>query len=219
MSNRTDTLIARNGSTRRPQPFAPPAPRRFTVAEYYKMAEMGVLSDDQRVELIEGEIIVMSPQGPKHAASGSRASDFLKRLLAEQAIVRVQCPIHLDDFSEPEPDIVVALPNEDYYSEYHPTPKEILMVMEVSYSTLAFDRARKSRIYAEAGIQQYCLLNVRNRELEDYRQPSKDGYRSKQTYTASEAFTLAAFPDLSIKVADLLPPLRRGAGRVARRIK
>ncbi|MGH9801487.1 MAG: Uma2 family endonuclease, partial [Blastocatellia bacterium] len=128
-----------------------------------------------------------------------------------KVIVRTQMPIHLDDMSEPEPDIVVALPDEDYYSDHHPTPPEVLLVMEVSYSSLEFDRARKSPVYAKAGIRQYCLLNLRSRELEDYRQPDKDGYRSKQTYAENENFDLAAFPQTSIKVADLLPPLKRAS--------
>jgi Uma2 family endonuclease len=185
-----------------------PRLRKFTVKEYYKMAEAGVLREDERVELIEGEIIKMSPQGPKHASSGSRAGEWFLRNLMDRVIVRMQLPVHLDDNSEPEPDIVLALPNESYYSDHHPTPKEILMIMEVSDSTLAFDRARKSRIYAQAGITQYCLLNLQTRELEDYRQPGRDGYRSKQTYSESESFKLAAFPQVAVKVADLLPPVK-----------
>jgi Uma2 family endonuclease len=185
-----------------------PAPRRFTVGEYYKMAEAGVLRENERVELIEGEIIVMSPQGPKHASSSSRATEWFILNFTGRFAVRAQMPIHLDDSSEPEPDIVLALPDENYYSDHHPTPKEILLVMEVSDSTLEFDRVRKSHTYAKAGIRQYCVLNLKTRELEDYRAPGKDGYRSKQTYTAGESFTLAAFPKISVKVAELLPPVK-----------
>lgn len=208
MATANNAKSRRNGAVENISADLPPAQRRFTVDEYYKMAEAGVLREHERLELIEGEIIVMSPQGPQHASGGSRASDHLKDLLGNRAIVRVQCPIHLDDASEPEPDIAVALPDENYYSDHHPTPKEILMVMEVSESTLEFDRVRKSRTYAKARIHQYCLLNLKTRELEDYRDPGKDGYRSKQTYSAGENFNLAAFPKVSIAVAELLPPLK-----------
>ena len=172
------------------------------------MAEMGVLRPDEKVELLEGEIVVMSPQGSRHAAGGSRAGDVFRALLGLRAIVREQYPIHLDELSEPEPDIVLALPDENYYEDHHPTPEEILLVMEVSDSSLEIDRVRKQRLYASAGIRQYCLLNLKTQELEDHRQPSADGYRSKQTYTRSESFTLAAFPDIQVSVGALLPRRR-----------
>lgn len=186
-----------------------PATRRFTVEEVYKMAATGILPEDERIELIEGEIIVMGKQGPQHASSSSRTGDYLVSLVGRRGIVRQQLPIRLDDWSEPEPDIAIVLPDEDYYSDHHPTPDEVLLVIEISDSTLLFDRDRKSRIYAKAGIRQYCLLNLNARELEDYRQPSADGYRSKQTYAEGQSFNLVAFPKISIKVADLLPPLKQ----------
>jgi Uma2 family endonuclease len=172
------------------------------------MTEAGILPEEERIELIEGEIIVMGKQGPQHAASSSRIDDFLRRLLGRRALVRFQLPLRLDDLSEPEPDIAVVLPDEDYYSDHHPTPAETLLVLEVADSTLRLDRVRKSRVYAEAGIRQYCILNLKARELEDQRQPSPNGYRSKRVYTEGESFTLAAFPDISINVRDLLPSLK-----------
>lgn len=196
-----------NGSTNGSASVA--GQRRFTVAEYYQMAEVGLLRPDERTELLEGEIIVMSPQGSKHAAGGSRTGDIFRALLGTRVIVREQYPIHLDDESEPEPDVVIALPDENYYEDHHPTPEEILLVLEVSDSSLEIDRVRKQRLYAKAGIRQYCLLNIQTHELEDYRQPSADGYRSKQTYARTEAFTLAAFPALQVLVADLLPKRER----------
>lgn len=209
MSARINSQTLRKRPAQLLEEAGQPVPRRFTVEEYYKMVEAGVLHEGERVELIEGEIIVMSPQGSKHASSASRAAEWFFLNFASRCCVRIQAPIHLDDLSEPEPDIVLAVTSEDYYSDHHPIPSEILMVMEVSYSTLDFDRKRKSRIYAQAGIRQYCLLNLNARELEDYRQPSADGYRSKQTYAEDQSFNLMAFPKISIKVADLLPPLKR----------
>ena len=179
--------------------------RLFTVEEYYKMAEMGVLRPDERTELLEGEIVAMSPQGSRHAAGGSRTGDIFRTLLGARVIVREQYPIHLDDESEPEPDVVIAMPDENYYEDHHPTPDEILLVLEVSDSSLELDRVYKQRLYAQAEIRQYCVLNLQTQELEDYRQPSPDGYRSKQTYARTESLSLVAFPSLQILVADLFP--------------
>jgi Uma2 family endonuclease len=180
-------------------------PRRFNVEEYYQMAEIGLLQPDERVELIEGEIVLMSPQGPQHASSNTRAMRWFVQHLGHCAEVRIQAPIRLNDESEPEPDVVLALVDADGYHDHHPTPREILLVLEVSFSSLEFDRVRKKRMYAQAGIRQYCVLNLQARELEDYRQPSADGYRSMQTYGETDEFTLAAFPEITVSVADLLP--------------
>ncbi|MEK7829526.1 MAG: Uma2 family endonuclease, partial [Acidobacteriota bacterium] len=151
-------------------------------------------------------------------SSSSRINDYLRELLGDRAMVRFQLPIRLDDSSEPEPDIAIVLPDGDYYSDHHPTPSETLFVLEVSDSTLQLDRVRKSRVYAKAGIRQFCILNLKARELEDHRQPDQNGYRSKQTYTIDESFTLVAFPDISLNVADLLPSLRR-VGKLNRKSK
>jgi Uma2 family endonuclease len=185
-----------------------PARRRFTVAEYYQMAEAGILRPDERVELIRGEIRVMCPQGPVHAAGGSRADRWFIQQLGDRALVRIQRPIHLSDDSEPEPDLVLAVYEEEEYTEHHPTPPELLLVLEVSDSTLRYDRSEKALLYAQAGIIEYCVLNLKARELEDYRDPSPEGYRSKLTYTAAQSFNLVAFPDVAIPVNALLPPVK-----------
>jgi len=178
---------------------------RFTVKDYYRMLEAGILTKDDRVELINGEIRTMSPKGPKHSSGNTRANRRFTGLLGDRAIIRIQDPIHLDDYSEPEPDVVLAIPVEGEYDDHHPTPEEILLVLEVADSSLFFDREEKSLLYAQAGIKQYCVLNLRDRELEDYRNPGADGYRSKETYTAEQSFNLAAFPDIFVKVNELLP--------------
>jgi len=193
------------------------SPYRFTVKDYYRMLEAGILTEDDRVELIRGEIRTMSPKGIKHSSGNDRANRYFTKLLGDRAMIRIQNPIHLDDHSEPEPDVVLAVPTEDDYDYHHPTPPEILMALEVADSSLFFDREEKSLLYAEAGIQQYCILNLRNRELEDYRNPGPDGYRSKQTYTANQSFTLVAFPDIPVEVNTLLP--RQGKAGNQRRKK
>ena len=184
-------------------------PRRFTVQEYYQMAEIGLLQPDERVELIEGEIILMSPQGPQHASSNQRATRWFTQKLSVRAVVRIQLPVRLSELSEPEPDVALAVLDADEYGDHHPTPKEILFILEISFSSLELDRVYKKRLYAQAGIRQYCVLNLLTRELEDYRQPSAAGYRSQQTLTERESFTLAAFPDVEVNVSDLLPLRKR----------
>lgn len=183
-----------------------PSARLFTVREYYHLAEVGIFNPDERVELIKGEILVMSPQGPRHASATTRANNTFGRLLGESVVVRTQAPIHIDKHSEPEPDVTLAIPDLNEYSDHHPAPKEILFVMEISEATLDYDRTTKSRLYAKAGIIQYCILNIKTRELEDYRSPGPAGFRSKKTYKANKSFSLVAFPDVRIKVSDLLPP-------------
>jgi Uma2 family endonuclease len=180
--------------------------RKFTVAEYSLMGETGILHPDERVELLEGEIQKMSPKGPKHSSSTMRADNCFRKHLGDRVMVRVQEPIVISKHSEPEPDVVLAIPNDKDYADHHPTPQEVLLVLEISDTTLAKDRIIKARLYAQAGVIQSCILNVNSRELEDYRDPDQSGYRTKHTYKADESFTLVAFPDIRIAVSDLLPP-------------
>lgn len=170
------------------------------------MIEHGILTEYDRVELLNGLLINTMTKGSLHASANSRANRLFSRLLGEQVMVRIQDPIQLDDYSEPEPDLVLAAPDEQDYATRHPTPAEIFLVLEVSDSTLLYDRDDKGAAYARAGLRQFVLLNIRGRTVEDYREPDADGYRSKQTYTAGQSFNLVAFPDIIINVSDLLPP-------------
>jgi Uma2 family endonuclease len=183
-----------------------PKVRLFTVKEYDAMIEQGILTANDRVELLNGVIIEQMPKGPKHASLNDDIGDFFKETLGAQVVIRYQNPIALNDFSEPEPDLVLATPPRAKYRSHHPAPDEILLVIEVSDSTLSLDRNTKSVAYAQAGIRQYLLFNVAERAIEDYRDPAPDGYRTKQTHTAGNSFKLVAFPELNINPADLLPP-------------
>ena len=120
-------------------------------------------------------------------------------------IVRNRNPIWLDEYSEPEPDIVLAVFKEDEYENSHPRPEEIYLIPEVSDSTLGYDRDTKGDAYARAGIRQYLVLNVQDKTLEDYREPGADGFQSKQTLRAGQEFNLVAFPELILNVSDFLP--------------
>jgi Uma2 family endonuclease len=194
--------------TPRPQTFNGPGPkvRLFTVKEYDFMIEQGILTTNDRVELLNGVIIEQMPKGPKHASLNDDIGDFFKEMLGAQVVVRNQNPVLLNEFSEPEPDIVLALPPRAKYRLQHPTADEILLVIEVSDTTLSLDRNAKAVAYAQAGIPQYLLFNVADHTIEDYRDPAPDGYRTKQTHTTGKSFNLVSFPELNINAADLLPP-------------
>ena len=180
--------------------------RLFTVAEYYKIAAAGILRPEERVELIEGRILTMSPKGIMHAACNDKASEYLSKVLGNRVIVRNQNPVNLGDDTEPEPDLVLVAPQDRRYFDHHPIASEILLILEIADSSLEYDRHMKSLLYAKAGIMQYCLLSLQSRELEDYRDPSADGYRSKQTYRSDQSFNLVGFTDMAIPVSELLPP-------------
>lgn len=147
----------------------------------------------------------MAAKSLRHVAGVRRVSKVLSSLLGAQVFISTQDPIQIGTISEPEPDVVVAVPSVTDYEDHHPTPPEILLIVEVAETSVAVDRQRKLPLYAQAGIQQFCILNLRGNELEDYRDPTPEGYRSKQTYTAQQSFGLVAFPEIQIKVVELIP--------------
>jgi Uma2 family endonuclease len=178
-------------------------PHLITVAEYDRMIELGIYTENDRIELLNGEIIELMPKGPKHTSANSRLVRFFIRLFSEKVIVRSQDPIWLDGVSEPEPDLVLAKWNETEYAEGHPTPADIFLIMEISDTTLAYDRETKAKAYSRNGIQQYLLLNLQNETLEEYREPSEDGYQFKCTLRKGDSLNLTAFPEVEIKIDDL----------------
>lgn len=179
--------------------------RQITTQEYDLMIESGVFDETDLIELLNGVIIEKMPKGTKHATLNDIiATRFIKHL-SEKVCVRNQNPIWLDDFSEPEPDIVLAKPPFEKYFENHPTPEDIFLILEIADSTVGYDRDTKGLAYARAGIKHYILLNVQEKTLEDYREPGADGFQSKQTYRAGESFNLVAFPEISFEAKDFLP--------------
>lgn len=181
-------------------------PRLLRVEDYDRMIESGVFDEDERIELWNGVLVKMSPKGIKHRNATTKTTDYFYEYLREKSLIQVQDPIRLDDFSEPEPDVVLAETPLSRYIQRHPTPEDIFLVIEIAESSIEIDR-RKAFKYAQNGIRQYLILNLNTNEIEDYREPSEDGYRFKKTYTENESFNLVAFPDVEINVQDLLPPL------------
>jgi Uma2 family endonuclease len=179
--------------------------RQITVEEYDLMIESGVFDKDEHIELLNGVIVEKMPKGTKYSAATDRIARVFYRHFGDSVFIRNQNPIWLDEFSEPEPDIVIAVPKADEYEDSHPVPEEIFLVMEVSDSTLGYDRNTKGEAYSQAGIRQYLLLNVQEKTIEDYSEPSADGFQSKKTYRAGQNFSLVSFPEKSFAVSDFLP--------------
>ena len=179
-------------------------PRRFNVTEYYQMAEAGILKPDDRVELIEGEIIKMSPIGSPHAACVSRLVRFLPRAIGETAILSVKNPVRLDDFSEPVPDIALPKPRQDYYAARQPLPADALLVVEVADRSLLKDRNIKVPLYARAGITEVWLVNIPKETIEVYSESHNGKYRKCQKYKRGETVASQTVKGLSLTVNEIL---------------
>jgi Uma2 family endonuclease len=179
--------------------------RLWTVDEYHRMIEAGILTSKDRVELLEGQIIQMSPQRPPHAATTQRASDYLKALLTDRAHVRSQLPITLST-SEPEPDIAVVRIDPGAYGNHHPTPNEILLLIEVAHTTLESDRQEKAPIYARANIADYWILDISTHQVYIFRNPSNESYQSQIILNENAALAPLAFPEIEIPFSELFLP-------------
>ena len=178
--------------------------RRFSVAEYRKMVQAGILKEDDRVELIEGEIIEMVPIGPRHAVCVDRLSQALQRLLAERAVVRTQGPVSLDTYSEPQPDLALFRPPLVRYTESHPGAEDLFLVIEVADTSVEEDRARKIPTYGRAGIREAWLVDLAAQSIDVYRVPGPNGYQSARRVGRGGVLTPEAFPDIRLPVDDIL---------------
>ncbi len=183
-------------------------PRRWTREEYYRLGDAGFF-DDERVELLDGEIWALPPQKTPHFSAIRRATDVLEELFGEGFEFRQQAPMTLDDGTEPEPDILVVPGSWQDYEDHHPTPPEVRLLVEVSDSTLAKDRGKKAEDYARAGIAEYWIINLVDAQLEVCREPavfqSGYGYKIRQVLLAGDSITPLFAPNASVAVADLLP--------------
>jgi Uma2 family endonuclease len=174
--------------------------RPITTADYHRMAEAGILAADESVELIAGQIIQKMPKGPIHSALCKRIEKLIERLLGDQALVRLQDPIQLDIYSEPEPNIAVVRANVNFYADAHPIPSEVYLIIEISDSTVERDLSAKADLYAAAGIADYWVVNVKSQQLHVFREPQCDGYQRQTILKAQQSVSLLAFPDCAIAV-------------------
>jgi len=180
-----------------------PQTHRFSVADFYRMAEAGILRDDQRVELIDGEIKDMMPIGEFHAT----VVDILNGLFGDQRRaryqLRIQNPLQLDEHGLIQPDVALLHPRHDYYRSAAPLAGETYTVIEVADSSLAYDKHEKLPRYAQAGIAEAWIVNVPDRQVEVYREPAGLAYGSVAILSSGQSASPAAFPDISIPVAEL----------------
>jgi Uma2 family endonuclease len=170
----------------------------FTVEDYHQMGEAG-LFEGERVELIYGKIIDLSPAKSDHAGIVKRINNILRKLLDKNYIIGVQDPIHIDDHSEPEPDVAILRFRKDYYTESHPTPKETLIVIEVANSSLEKDQKVKLPLYAEAGIPELWIVNLKDNQLEQYREPIDKGYSSVRILRAGDTLENEVVGSLAVE--------------------
>jgi len=182
-------------------------PRRhpISVDDYYRMAAAGILREDSRVELIEGAIIDMTPIGRSHAGTVNYLNDAFSQSLRRRAIVSVQHPIRLGEFSEPQPDLALLRPREDFYRGGHPEAANIFLVVEVADTSLRYDRDVKMPLYARHGIVEAWLVDVTNGRLETFRDPGTDGYRDIRSATFLDRVALLALPEIELNLSDLFP--------------
>ena len=188
-----------------PEPLTPHR-YRLTVAEYHRLGENGIFDEDFRVELIEGDLIAMPPIGEQHASKTRLLNRLFSLQVGDTAIVDVQNPVALDVHSEPQPDMVLLKPRPDFYASAHPGPEDVLLLIEVSDSTLRYDRDIKVPLYAKAGIPEVWLLDVTGQRLEIYRRPSLEGYREIHYPAPTESIAPVLLPELILSVASLFVP-------------
>jgi len=180
------------------------AKRWFSVDEYYRMAEAGILREDDRVELIEGEIVQTSPIGSRHASCVGRLTEIFGRLAAGKAIVWVQNPVLIDEYSEPLPDVTLLKRREDFYAKGHPKASDVLLLIEVADTSVEYDRSIKLPLYARAGIAEVWLVNLPQETIEIYRQPLDKTYREFRLAKRGESLEAEAISGLVLEADSVL---------------
>ena len=184
--------------------------KRFSIAEYHRLGELGFFAPDDRIDLIRGEIIIMAAKGRLHSVCNSLLVEELIILLARRARLRGQEPIILSDNSEPEPDVVIARNRSDNYFSSHPQPADILLVIEVSDSTLKYDRTTKLSLYAETGISNYWIFNLVDNQLEMHSEPYQKqhgsfSYQLQRVVLRNQTVVIPGFPELSLDLSAVFP--------------
>jgi Uma2 family endonuclease len=180
--------------------------RLWNLSEYHHLREKGILHPEEKIELIEGQLIKMSPKGTLHTAATRRIAKTLTNLLVNKAAIYTQDPVELDDNSEPEPDVSIVKIDPNDYVTHHPQTEEIYLIIEVADSSLEYDCEIKAKLYAKSGIEDYWVIDVRERKLYLFRKPEKTGYQNKQILRETDLITPLSFPTISVKISELLPP-------------
>lgn len=177
--------------------------RRINVSEYYRMAEVGILKREEKLELIQGEILRKFPNSPRQAGFSNRLNAVLGKIIANKALLSVKHPLRIDEYNEPEPDIAVLEYKEDYYTSAHPKADQVLFLVELAETSLDFDREIKAPLYARAGIPVYWILDLKHENLEVYSNPQNGLYSLNDFKKKSDKVKIPGF-DLEILVSDIL---------------
>jgi len=179
--------------------------RLFTVDDYHRMTEAGILLEDDRVELIEGELIEMAAIGNRHSAAVDRLTELFVERLQRRAIVRVQGSVRLNERNEPQPDLVILRRREDFYEKAPAGSGDTLLVIEVADSSLDFDRDIKAPLYARTGVPEFWIVDLEARAVSIFREPIASGYRSAFTARPGEMIAPSGLPDVGIDVEEVMP--------------
>lgn len=179
--------------------------KRWTVQDYHRMSESGILDSNKRTKLIVGQVTLMAAKGTPHLTVLHLLANALRDRLGN-TLVRTQDPIQLDDFSEPEPDLAIARGTVLDYAKQHPTPDRLDLVVEVADSTLRQDCEVKDKLYGRSGIVEYWVVDLKNRQLHRFRNPTPTGYTEHSVLDESEEVSPLAFPDLTLAISPILPP-------------
>ena len=181
-----------------------PQNHAFTVGEYYRMAETDILTEKDRVELIAGQIVAMSPIGSRHAACVKRLNLLMGKMVGDSMLIGVQDPIALDAYSSPEPDLVLLRPRADFYAAAHPSAADVLLAVEVSDTSADYDREVKLPLYAQAGLPEVWLIDLQKGCIEVFARPQGGAYQQHVEVTADATLTSPTIPQLALAAAELL---------------
>ena len=177
---------------------------RYTVDDYYRMGEAGILREDDRVELIEGEIVDMTPIGSAHASAVARLQRMLERAAGDNAVVWIQNPVRLGSYSEPEPDVALVEPRADFYSTAHPTSADVLLIIEVADASLRYDRDIKIPLYARHGIPEVWLVDLESRCITRFSRPNAQAFGHVEELSPLDSVPLPGLEGINVDLSSLV---------------
>lgn len=179
---------------------------KFTVDEFIRLAEVGILDSHDRIELLNGELIIMHAIGQRHAQAVTNLIADFGEQTRRRYMISAQNPVELEEYSAPQPDITLVPYSRRRTAKRHPNPSEVFLIIEVADSSLHYDRGDKMRAYAAVGIREFWILNLEDDQLEIHRQPEGTGYRELLTIPADGTASPLAFPDVTISLSEIIPP-------------
>ncbi|MEZ4706465.1 MAG: Uma2 family endonuclease [Caldilineaceae bacterium] len=175
----------------------------FTVDDLEQMLESGILTENDNVELLDGELVTMSPVGSRHVACVNRLNQSISRIVGEEAIVSVQNPIRIRPDSQPEPDIAILRPRDDFYANALPEAIDVLLLIEVSDSSLDYDKEIKLGIYGRGGVPEVWIVNLHDEQVDSYRGPFNGGYRLRERFLLGENIKAELLPALEVNISQI----------------